>query len=67
MAIRDSGPWKILWTDEAHFHLNGQVHTYNCPIRVSENPHVVPFESLHDTKVIACCAFIPAFIIGQFF
>ncbi|GFS83592.1 uncharacterized protein TNCV_1658011 [Trichonephila clavipes] len=25
-------PWKILWSDEAHFHLSGTVNTHNCRI-----------------------------------
>ncbi|GFW57270.1 uncharacterized protein TNCV_541841 [Trichonephila clavipes] len=25
-------PWNILWTDEAHFHLDGSVNTRNCRI-----------------------------------
>ena len=30
--------WKILWTDEAHFHLTGYVNTQNYPIWAAENP-----------------------------
>ena len=29
----------ILWTDEAHFSLNGEVNTWNCRIWATENPN----------------------------
>ncbi|GBM56328.1 hypothetical protein AVEN_60310-1 [Araneus ventricosus] len=30
----------ILWSDEAHFCLNGHVNTHNCRIWAAENPHL---------------------------
>ncbi|GFS77027.1 hypothetical protein TNCV_3756721 [Trichonephila clavipes] len=39
MAVDDSLPWKILWTDEAHFHLNRQANSDNCRFWGTENPH----------------------------
>ena len=30
--------WKILWTDEVHFHLTGYVNAQNCRIWATKNP-----------------------------
>ncbi|GBM62572.1 hypothetical protein AVEN_95550-1 [Araneus ventricosus] len=30
MEVDNAWPWNILWTDEAHFHLQGSVNTQNC-------------------------------------
>ncbi|GBM10353.1 hypothetical protein AVEN_131085-1 [Araneus ventricosus] len=40
MADDLSWPWKILWSDEAHFYLNGTVNTQNCRIWAKENPRM---------------------------
>ncbi|GFV29120.1 uncharacterized protein TNCV_4601521 [Trichonephila clavipes] len=32
VEVDASWPWKILWSDEAHFHLSGTVNTHNCRI-----------------------------------
>ena len=50
--------WKIVWTDEAHFHLTGDVNTQNCRIWTTENSlatHPVP---LHPEKVSVRCCFM---------
>ncbi|GBM31390.1 hypothetical protein AVEN_99607-1 [Araneus ventricosus] len=41
MAVGDACPWNILWSDEAHFFLNGQVNIHNCRTWATENPHVI--------------------------
>ena len=41
MVVGVTWPRNILWTDEAHFCLNGQVNTHNCRISAAENPHAV--------------------------
>ncbi|GBM00545.1 hypothetical protein AVEN_77355-1 [Araneus ventricosus] len=38
MELDNEWPWKILWTDEAYFHLTGYVNTQNCRIWATENP-----------------------------
>ena len=63
MAVDDSWPWNILWTDEAHFHLNGQVNTHNCHTWAKENPNTVQAKLLHDTKVTVWCGFTAKFIM----
>ena len=30
MVVDVGWPWYILWSDEAHFFLNGQVKTHKC-------------------------------------
>ncbi|GBM29950.1 hypothetical protein AVEN_167430-1 [Araneus ventricosus] len=32
MEVENAWPWNILWTDEAHFHLQGSANTQNCRI-----------------------------------
>ncbi|GFU55435.1 uncharacterized protein TNCV_2550231 [Trichonephila clavipes] len=36
--------WNILWTDEAHFHLDGSVNTHNCRIWETDTLRVPPYE-----------------------
>ncbi|GFT70104.1 uncharacterized protein TNCV_2785261 [Trichonephila clavipes] len=43
--------WHILWTDEAHFHLDGSVNTHSCRIWESDNPHCTLQVTLHSPKV----------------
>lgn len=58
---------RILWTDEAHFTLNGGVNTQNCRIWSAENPQEIVQEGLHDKKVTVWCGFTADFIIGPYF
>ena len=46
--------WKILWTEEAHFHLTGYVNTHNCQIWATENTFETQSVPLHPAKVTAC-------------
>ncbi|GBL93870.1 hypothetical protein AVEN_153630-1 [Araneus ventricosus] len=41
MVVDVTWPWNILWSDEAHFCLNGHVNTHNCRICAAENPHAI--------------------------
>ena len=59
--------WKILWTDETHFHLTGYVHTYNCRIWTTENPLETLPVPLHPAKITVWCGFIGSFILGPYF
>lgn len=67
MEVDNEWPWKILWTDEAHFHLTGYVNTQNCRIWATENPHANHPVPLHPTKVTVWCGFTASFIIGPYF
>ena len=67
MEVDAAWPWNILWTDEAHFHLNGQVNTHNCHILESENPRAIHQVPLHPPKVTVWCGFTATFVIGPYF
>ena len=47
----------VLWTDEAHFFLDGCVYTRNCVIWDDQNPHVLVTSSLHPEKVTVWAGF----------
>ncbi|GFV34778.1 uncharacterized protein TNCV_1450821 [Trichonephila clavipes] len=51
LEVDPERPWNILWTDEAHFHLDGSVNTHNCRIWESDNPHSTLQVPLHSPKV----------------
>ncbi|GFX61598.1 transposable element tc3 transposase [Trichonephila clavipes] len=59
--------WNILWTDEAHFHLDGSVNTHNCRIWETDNPHSTLRVPLHSPKVTVWCGFSASFILGSYF
>ncbi|GFU64910.1 uncharacterized protein TNCV_785611 [Trichonephila clavipes] len=47
LEVDPEWPWNILWTDEAHFHLDGSVNTHNCRIWETDNPHSTLRVPLH--------------------
>ncbi|GFS81730.1 uncharacterized protein TNCV_2706731 [Trichonephila clavipes] len=57
----------ILWTDEAHFSLHGDVNNHNCRIWATSNPREYTKKPLHSPKVTAWCGFTGSFILGPFF
>jgi Helix-turn-helix domain (DUF4817) len=57
----------ILFTDEAHFHLNGAVNTHNMRIWSCENPNEVIEQPLHSRKVTVFCGFCSKFITPPYF
>ncbi|GFS74576.1 DUF4817 domain-containing protein [Trichonephila clavipes] len=59
--------FNILWTDEAHFSLHGDVNNHNCRIWVTSNPREYTQQPLHSPKVTAWCGFAGSFIIRLFF
>lgn len=58
---------KIIFSDEAHFHLGGYVNKQNCRIWGTENPHVVEEKPIHPQRVTVWCGFWSGGIIGPFF
>ena len=58
---------KIIFSDEAHFHLGGYVNKHNCQIWGTENPHVIVEKPMHPSRVTVWCAFWSNGIIGPFF
>ncbi|GFS61082.1 transposable element tc3 transposase [Trichonephila clavipes] len=67
LEVDPERPWNILWTDEAHFHLDGSVNTHNCRIWESDNPHSTLQVPLHSPKVTVWCGFSASFILGPYF
>ncbi|GFX51747.1 DUF4817 domain-containing protein [Trichonephila clavipes] len=59
--------FNILWTDEAHFSLHGDVNNHNCRIWATSNPREYTQKPLHSPKVTAWCGFTGSFIIGPYF
>ena len=51
MEVVKEWPWKILWTDEDHFHLTGYDNTQNCQIWATENPPEFQPVPLHPAQV----------------
>lgn len=58
---------KIIFSDEAHFHLSGYVNKQNCRIWGDENPHVYHEQPLHALKTIVWCGLGSEGIIGPYF
>lgn len=58
---------RILWTDEAHFHLYGEVSSINGYIWAAENPHIVVQKPLHSPKLTVAIAFTSNFILEPYF
>ncbi|GFW18776.1 uncharacterized protein TNCV_1370301 [Trichonephila clavipes] len=67
LEVDPEWPWNILWTDEAHFHLDGSVNTHNCRIRESDNPHSTLQVPLHSPKVTVWCGFSASYSWPVFF
>ncbi|GFW89174.1 putative DD41D transposase [Trichonephila clavipes] len=57
----------ILFSDEAHFWLNGYVNKQNCRIWSEANPQVYVETPLHPEKLTVWCALWAGGIIGPYF
>jgi inhibitor of nuclear factor kappa-B kinase subunit alpha len=58
---------RVLWTDEAHFHLDGSLTHSNCVIWSKEDPCVSVTKSLHPQRVTVWCGFSAKFILPPAF
>lgn len=58
---------RILFSDEAHFWLNGYVNKQNCRIWSDDNPQVYVETPLHPEKLTVWCALWAGGIIGPYF
>ena len=58
---------KVMFSDEAHFHLDSFVNRQNCRIWVSENPYVIVEKQMHPQRVTVWCGFRAGGIIGPYF
>ncbi|GFW37710.1 uncharacterized protein TNCV_4629151 [Trichonephila clavipes] len=67
LEVDPEWPWNILWTNKAHFHLDGSVNTRSCRIWETDNPHSTLEVPLHSRKVTVWCGFSTSFILGPYF
>lgn len=58
---------KIVFSDKAHFWMNGFVNKQNCRIWNNTNPHEVQQVTMHPQKVTVWCGFWAGGIIGPYF
>ncbi|GFV41946.1 uncharacterized protein TNCV_4140531 [Trichonephila clavipes] len=58
---------RILFSDEAHFWLNGYINKQNCRIWSEANPQVYVETPLHPEKLTVWCALWAGGIIGPYF
>lgn len=58
---------KIIFSDEAHFWMNGYVNKQNCRIWDDANPHEVHQVAMHPQKVTVWCGFWAGGVIGPYF
>ena len=58
---------RIIWSDEATFHLNGSVNRHNTVYYSQENPHVTVEKVVASVRVTVWAAFHTNGIIGPFF
>jgi hypothetical protein len=58
---------KIIFSDEAHFQLDGYVNTQNCRIWGAENPPVIHEKPLHAQRVTVWRGFWDGGVIGPCF
>jgi hypothetical protein len=57
----------ILVTDEANFHLYGNVNSQNCHYWTTENPCDINQKLLHSEKIIVWCGVASFGMIGPYF
>lgn len=57
----------ILWTDEANFHLNGAVNTWNFRVWSAQNPNEMEEQQPWSPKITVWLGFTASFILPPFF
>ncbi|CAH2088890.1 unnamed protein product [Euphydryas editha] len=67
MLERFSSLENVLFTDEAHFHINGHVNKHNCRYWSTENPRLKHQKPLHSPKTTVWAAISAKGIIGPYF
>ncbi|GFV96932.1 zinc finger MYM-type protein 1 [Trichonephila clavipes] len=67
MEVDDAWPWKILWSDEAHFYLDGAVNTQNYRIWGTSPPNILNQQPLHSDYVTAWCGYTAEFLSSDLF
>jgi hypothetical protein len=66
-AERSSLWERTLWSDEAHFYLDGSISSKHCIIWARDNPHQYRTKQLHPRKVTVWCGFTSKFILPPAF
>ena len=57
---------KIIFSDEAHFDLNGYVNKQNCLIWGEENPRIIQEQQFYPQRVTVQCSFWTEGVIGPY-
>ena len=63
----DKLPYKIVWSNEATFKLNGSINRHNCSYWAAENPHVTVAHQVNLPGVTVWCGLSACGLIGLFF
>lgn len=63
----DSMLGEILFSDEAHFHLSGEVNRHNCVYWSTENPQHFTTSPLHSPKLTVWMGVWKGGLIGPYF
>ncbi|GFV28493.1 zinc finger MYM-type protein 1 [Trichonephila clavipes] len=58
MEVDDAWPWKVLWSDEAHFYLNGAVNSRNCHLWGTSPPNILHQQPLYSDHATAWCGLL---------
>ena len=58
---------KIIFSDEAHFQLDGYANTQNCRIWGAENPRVIHEKPMHAKRATFWCGFWAGGVTGPYF
>ncbi|GBM71394.1 hypothetical protein AVEN_248593-1 [Araneus ventricosus] len=58
---------RIIFSDEAIFHVSNKVNKYNCRIWGSENPHAVQEEERNGPKINIWCALSHDTVTGGYY
>ncbi|GFX41855.1 uncharacterized protein TNCV_389681 [Trichonephila clavipes] len=62
----DARPWKILWSDETHFCLDGAENSQNCRIWDTSSPNIQHQHPVYSHYVTVWCGFTADFILEPF-
>ncbi|CAI6366289.1 unnamed protein product [Macrosiphum euphorbiae] len=68
MQVEDADfAMKIIFSDEAHFHMSGFVNKQNCRLWGTENPQQIEQRQMHPERVTVWCGFWSGGVIGPYF
>lgn len=66
-AVNNDFSKRIIFSDEAHFHLDGYVNRQNCRIWGHENPREIHEKAMHPQRVTVWCGLWAGGVIGPYF